>query len=48
MRGDKYDDYARRLRREEHARLFGVLAAAVARMWGRAMTSLRWLARSFI
>lgn len=46
MRGDRYDDYARQLRREETARLFGVLAAAVANMWGRAMTALRRQARS--
>ncbi len=46
MRGDRYDDYARQLRREEYDRLFGILSVAVARMWGRAMAALRRLARS--
>lgn len=41
MRGDRYDDYVRQLRRDECDRLFRLLGALMARLWGRAATSLR-------
>lgn len=45
MRGDGYDDYARQLRRDEYARLFGILSALVVSVWKRATASLRRQAR---
>ncbi len=33
MRGDRYEEYARQLRRDEYGRMFRYLVAAVVRMW---------------
>ena len=41
MRGDKYDDYARQLRKDEHDRLFRLLHGAVVKLWRRAAACLR-------